>query len=394
MRTFESIQLGEKAELSHIITQADLDQFVSLTGDDNRLHTDEDYARSTPLRKKVVHGMLGASFISAVIGTQLPGDGALWYSQSLEFLLPVRIGDTIRVVAEVTKKISRLRTVELRTTIYNQDRQIVTDGTAKVKVMEPRMSKKPQIAKQQVKAALVIGGSGGIGQAVCAQLAMDGFAVAIHYHHNRKSAEAVRAQVCALGVGGAVVSGDITDAKQADELVRQAERALQGLSVVVNCATTRIPNIKLKDLQWNDIQRSLDMEVKGAFNLQRSIVPYMESRGFGKLIFLTSHAIEKPNPEWLHYITGKSALHGFARALAIELAPKGILVNLVSPGMTDTDLVADIPEKSRLLTEAQTPLRRLATPADVAGTIAFLASERAQFLTGETIRINGGQEMI
>ncbi|MBI3252252.1 MAG: SDR family oxidoreductase [Candidatus Omnitrophica bacterium] len=394
MRTFESINIGEKAELVHVITEADLDQFVSLTGDNNRLHTDEDYARNTAFKKRVIHGMLGASFISAVIGTKLPGDGALWYAQSLDFLLPVRIGDTIRVVAEVVKKVSRLRTIELRTTIYNQDRQIVTSGTAKVKVVESRRANGERTTEESRKVALVIGGSGGIGRATCIQLARDGFAVAIHYHRNRKMAEETLAEVRALGQDGIVVSGDITDPTQVDELVWQAQRSLQTISVVVNCATARIPSINLKNLRWDDIQRSIDMEVRGAFNLQKSTVPSMEECGHGRLIFLTSHAIEKPNSEWLPYITGKSALHGFARSLAIALAPKGILVNLVSPGMTDTDLIADVPEKARLLTEAQTPLRRLARPDDVAGAISFLASDKSRFLTGETIRLNGGQVMI
>jgi 3-oxoacyl-[acyl-carrier protein] reductase len=94
------------------------------------------------------------------------------------------------------------------------------------------------------------------------------------------------------------------------------------------------------------------------------------------------------------YVTAKSALNGFSKALAVELAPSGITVNLVSPGMTETDLIADVPQKSRLTTAARTPLRRLARPEDVAGAVAFLASPQARFLTGETIRVNGGQMML
>ena len=90
----------------------------------------------------------------------------------------------------------------------------------------------------------------------------------------------------------------------------------------------------------------------------------------------------------------KISTHCFTKALAIELAPKGIRINLVSPGMTDTELVADIPVKARLLNAAQTPLRRIATPTDVAGAISFLASDKSDYLTGESIRVNGGQAMI
>ena len=92
MTKFESINIGDNAELTHTMTQSDINQFVKLTGDDNKLHVDEEYASTTSFKKPVAHGMLSASFISTIIGTKLPGDGALWYSQSLEFLQPVRVG--------------------------------------------------------------------------------------------------------------------------------------------------------------------------------------------------------------------------------------------------------------------------------------------------------------
>src|SRR5690606_19099460 len=100
-----------------------------------RLHVDATFAKQTVFKKQVAHGMLGASFISTAIGTKSPGDGALWFSQSLEFLLPVRIGDTITVIAEVTKKNDREESIELSTIIFNQNKQKVTTGNAKVKII-------------------------------------------------------------------------------------------------------------------------------------------------------------------------------------------------------------------------------------------------------------------
>ena len=86
MKNYEEINIGDAAEIKHTITQSDIEKFVELTGDDNKLHVDEDYASTTSFKKPVAHGMLGASFISTIIGTKLPGDGALWYAQNLEFL--------------------------------------------------------------------------------------------------------------------------------------------------------------------------------------------------------------------------------------------------------------------------------------------------------------------
>jgi len=137
-----------------------------------------------------------------------------------------------------------------------------------------------------------------------------------------------------------------------------------------------------------------DVNIKGSFNLLSTFTPVWENEKFGKYIALTTLYTEQPKSEILNYITGKTALNGFVKALAFELAPKGIRINLVSPGMVDTPLIADVPEKARLLSAAQTPLRTLATTEDVAGVISFLASDKSNYLTGETIRVNGGQFML
>ena len=109
MDKFDKLKVGTTAELEHILTQEDIDQFVQLTGDDNKLHVDKKFASTTPLKKPVAHGILGASFISTIIGTKLPGDGALWYSQNLEFLYPVRVGDNLCIVVEILKKIEQTK---------------------------------------------------------------------------------------------------------------------------------------------------------------------------------------------------------------------------------------------------------------------------------------------
>lgn len=395
MKKFELINVGDKAELTHKITRSDVEKFVDLTGDDNKLHVDKEYASKTIFKKPVAHGMLGASFISTIIGTKLPGDGALWFAQNIEFLLPVRIGDEITIKAEVIEKIERTQTIKLSTEIFNQYNQKVTTGTAKVKIIEQIQSphkKESYVDKRKV--VLIIGGTGGIGRETCLQLAKDGFDVAIHYHRNKELAEKIKDQIIALGLKAIIVNADITDFAQVKEMITTIIRKLNTITVVTNCSTLSVPSIKFKDLTWNIIQEHFDLNIKGTFNILKCVVPIMEENKYGKLINITTQAIEKPTSEWLHYITAKSALNGFTKALAVELAPKGIRINLVSPGMTDTELIANVPEKVRLLTAIQTPLRRIATPEDIAGAISFLASDKSDFLTGETIRVNGGQIMI
>ena len=395
MKKYLDINVGDKETLSHTITKTDIEKFVQLTGDDNRLHVDEKFASATHFKKPVVHGMLGASFISTIIGTKLPGDGALWFSQSLEFLLPVRIGDILTVTAEVIKKNDKEQIIELKTEIHNQNRQIVTKGIAKVKVIEMEAESVEFEKKNDIlKTAMVIGGTGGIGKETCIQLAKEGYNLIIHYNNNKTLAEELKTEVEKYNQKAIIVSANILNDTEIKEMVSKGIRAFNKIDVLVNCAATVIPNIKFKDLVWSDYLKQIEINIKSTFTIIHAVVPEMIKNGYGKIINIGSFSTEKPNADWSHYITAKSALIGLTKSLAFELAPKGVRINMVTPSLVNTELTADIPEKIKLLTAAQTPLRRLALAEDVAGVICFLASNKSDFLAGENIRVNGGQIMI
>lgn len=396
MRKFDEINIGDKEKLSHVITKEDIKKFVDLTGDDNKLHIDEKFASKTQFKKPVVHGMLGASFISTIIGTKMPGDGALWFSQSLEFLLPVRIGDNLTVIAEVVKKYEREQIIELKTEIINQNRQIVTKGIAKVKIIQQELVVNSILDDNEtkIKTALIIGGTGGIGSEICLQLAKDGFNIVLHYFSNFEKANQLKVLIEDLGVRCMIVKANINSETELEELFLKIKRSFDTIDVLVNAATSSIPNIKFKDLEWSDYLNQLEINIKSVFNIMKFVVGLMINNGGGKIINIGSYSAEKPNNDWSHYITAKSALIGFTKSLAFELAPKGININMVTPSLVSTELTADIPEKIKLLTSSQTPLRRLARATDVAGAVSFLASEKANFLAGENIRVNGGQIML
>ncbi|HXD91722.1 MAG TPA: SDR family oxidoreductase [Bacteroidia bacterium] len=396
MNKFEDLNVGDKAELKHLITQEDINKFVDLTGDDNKLHIDTDYAKKTSFKKPVAHGMLGASFISTIIGTKMPGDGALWFSQTIEFLLPVRVGDELTVRAEILKKIDSSRSIELQTDIFNQHKQKVTSGVAKVKIVEQQLDTQYENENiAQNKNVIVIGGTGGIGKATCIELAKQGYNVAIHYNSNKEAANQILNEVIQIGVKACVVSGDVTSLNAAEEIINDAYRKLGQINVLINCATLKLPNIKFEKLVWSDIENHININVKSNFYLAQLLIPSFKEARYGKFIFLTSQVTENvPPSDWSFYTIAKYALNGFAKSLAVELAPFNIKVNLISPGMTETELIADIPERSKLLISAKTPLKRLAKADDIANAIVFLASDKADFITGETLRINGGQVML
>jgi 3-oxoacyl-[acyl-carrier protein] reductase len=392
---FDAINVGDTRTLVRAIGEADVRRFVEMTGDDNPLHVDRAFAEATSFRDVVVHGMLGASFISTVIGTQLPGPGALWVSQNLEFLAPVRLGDTLTVSCVVAAKHPRERLLELDTTIVNQAGQRVLAGSGKVKVLEGRATATAPTSKRR-RVALVTGGGGGIGRAICARLARDGMDVAVAYRDRADRAEAVVAAIRALdGPARAVaIQADLASEPAAQTLAKRAAQALGPIDVLVNNASPAIGAKPFEELHWPDIQAQLDVQVKAAFLIVRACLPAMLERGSGRIINITSQVAEgAPTPTWTAYAMAKAALAAMSRSLAAEVGPGGVTVNCVAPGMTETGLIGDIPEKAQLIAARQTPMRRLATPADVASAVAHLASLEAGFITGQTLAVNGGTVM-
>jgi 3-oxoacyl-[acyl-carrier protein] reductase len=391
MKSFADIQVGDTESIVKEITEADVRRFVELSGDDNPLHVDREYARATPFKDIVVHGMIGASLVSTVIGTRLPGEGALWMSQNFDFALPVRLGDVLTVSCTVVKKNERERILDLEATATNQDGATVLSGRGQVRVLE-RRAPEPVVADQRLKVAIVTGGSGGIGAAICARLAADGFAVVVGYRSEEAEARRVVQAIQAADGRAVAVRADV--ASDAGALVERALRDFGGVSVLVNGASPRIAAAPFDALDWDAVRRQIDVQVGGAFALAKAAVPYMREQGHGRIVSIVSQAIEgTPTPGWTAYAVAKSALAVFSRQLAAELGPTGITVNCVAPGMTETRLIGDIPEKQRLIAARQTPLRRLARVEDIAGAVAYLASDDAAFVTGEILRVNGGQVM-
>lgn len=393
---FDGIAVGETRSLVRTITQADVRRFVEMTGDDNPLHVDRGFAEQTAFKDVVVHGMLGASFISTVIGTQLPGSGALWVSQNLDFLLPVRLGDELTVSCAVTAKHERERLLDLDTRIVNQNGQTVLTGRGKVKVLvgKPAAATAPPAERPAV--AIVTGAAGGIGAAICRRLVAEGNAVVINYRRGRDKAEALAAALNgdAPGSRAVAVEADISTVEGAQRLHGAAARAFGGVGILVNNASPRINPKPFAGLEWRDFQDHLDVQLKGAFLMTKQCTPAMTERRWGRIVNITSQAIEgQPSAGWTSYAVAKASLSMFSRYLAAELGRHGVTVNCVSPGMTDTSLIGDVPEKAQMMVARQTPLRRLATPDDVAGAVAHLVSDDAAFVTGHTLRVNGGLVM-
>lgn len=390
---FESISVGDVRTLTKHISEEDVRRFVDLTGDDNPLHVDRDYAQTTPFKEIVVHGMLGASFISTVIGTKLPGPGALWVSQNIEFRKPVRLGDDLLVSCTVLKKHDRDRLLELDTTITNQNDEIILSGRAKVKVLVTKTAAEPVVAPV-AKVAIVTGGAGGIGAAITRRLSAEGHAVVVTYARSRDRADRLVAELQAAGGKALAVQADAGRAGAGEAVVKACLNAFGGVSVLVNNASPPIGSKPLTAVDWADVQKHLDVQLRGAFEMASACFAHMSAAGSGRIINITSQVVESnPTPGWAAYAIAKSALAAMSRQMAAEYGPAGVTVNSVAPGMTETSLIGDISEKMQLMIARQTPLRRLSTPSDVAAAVAFLASDGGAFINGHTLSVNGGSSM-
>lgn len=394
MKKFEDWKVGDKAEIVHKITEEDVNKFVHLTGDDNKIHIDEVYAQNTSVKKPVAHGMLSASFISTIIGTKIPGDGALWYKQSLEFILPVRIGDELKIKAEIIKIFSKEKILEISTNIYNQNEQKVIEGIASVKSVD-YIVKQVETRKIYKKTILIIGSTGGIGGALVKKLNED-YNIVLHYNNNESKVNNLINKIKEINKNCNVLKykADITKEKEIQSMLAYIEEKLGSIHILVNCATNKIIPIKNEDLEWDEILKSIDMNMKAIFILMKRISINMKIMRYGKIVNVTTIYTEKPENNLLHYIASKSGMEGITKSFAYELSPFGINVNLVSPSMTETDQIIDIPERIKLSNAAKTPLKRLANSEDVANAIYYLIQEESNYMSGSTIRINGGNLMI
>jgi len=220
--------------------------------------------------------------------------------------------------------------------------------------------------------------------------------VVVAYHGRADRAEAVVSAIGSMdGPARAMaIQADLASAEGASTLARQAAQAFGAVDVLVNNASPAIGAKPFTDMDWTDVQTHLDVQVRAAFLLGQACLPAMAAQRFGRIVNITSQVTEgAPSPTWTAYAMAKSALATMSRYLAAEAGPSGVTVNCVAPGMTETALIGDIPEKAQLIAARQTPMRRLAAPEDIAAAVAYLVSAEAGFITGHTLAVNGGMVM-
>lgn len=395
------LAVGRTESVSRTITAEDVAAFAKLSGDHNALHVDEEFAARTEFRERVAHGFLHASILSQLVGMKLPGRGALYLSQTLDFRHPVFIGDTVEARGTVETIDAQTRILTLRTEIHNQHGERVLDGRAQVKVLRLQQDAPAHAAGRTPvmrhmlddKVALVTGASRGIGRAIASLLAAHGAHVWINYLKSRHAAETLLAEIEQSGGRASLIGADAGNEEDVARMI-EAVGAHGRLDILVNNAGGSIAAAPFERQNWRNMADAYDGIVGPTFKVTQAALPLMEKHGGGKIInVLTSAALGRTAHNWLPYVTAKSALLGFSKNLAQELGPRGITVNMVSPSLVATDMVAGVPDKIRDMMVARTPMRRLATAEDVAGAVLLLASPYADFITGDNLLVTGGEVM-
>jgi acetoacetyl-CoA reductase len=240
------------------------------------------------------------------------------------------------------------------------------------------------------RVALVTGGIGGIGTAICARLVKDGCTVVANHHPSEAAAaESWKAERAAEGVTVDTIAADVASFEDSARMVSEIEAKHGPVDILVNCAgITRDKTFKkMEPAQWEAV---INVNLNSVFNATRPVWEGMLERGFGRIINISSVNGQRGQFGQANYSAAKAGMHGFTMALAQEGAAKGITVNTVSPGYVETAMTLAMDEGVRNAIIGTVPMRRMGMPAEIASAVAFLASDDSAYVTGANLPVNGG----
>ena len=240
------------------------------------------------------------------------------------------------------------------------------------------------------KTALVTGSTTGLGLEIAAELGRRGAKIALNYCHNGQRADRALAELKHEGIEVALFQASVIDDTEIRRLVSSVGTVLGPVDILVVNATPDQPQRALPDYSWSDYQTMLDFFVKSPVLLTQAVLPHMASAQWGRIINIGSEVVHRAPAHFSAYVAAKGAQHAWTRAMARELAPHQITVNMVSPGWIPVERHRHTPPEDKLKYLTQIPMGRWGVPADVAVTAAALASPTMDFVTGQCIGVSGG----
>ncbi len=242
------------------------------------------------------------------------------------------------------------------------------------------------------KVALVTGGSRGIGKAIALMLASRGADVIINYAGNAEAAAATEAELKAFGHKTLAIKADVADNAACAAMIEQVVQEFGHLDILINNAGITRDGLllRMKEADWDAV---LNTNLKSVYNCTKAAVKYMMKARYGRIVSISSVVGLIGNAGQTNYAAAKAGILGFTKAAAKEVGSRGITINAVAPGFIDTDMTKNLPEKVVANMKAAIPLARLGEPEDIAKAVAFLVSDDAAYITGQTLHVDGGMVM-
>ncbi|MAM46899.1 MAG: 3-oxoacyl-ACP reductase family protein [Planctomycetota bacterium] len=240
------------------------------------------------------------------------------------------------------------------------------------------------------RVALVTGSSTGLGKAVAFSLARSGARVALNYFNNEERAAETLGEFQAEGLEGVMLRGDVSDESAVNALCGEVVEKLGEIDILVVNATPDQPQMPIEEFTWEHFQTMIDFFIKSPYLLTRAVLPHMKKNRWGRIINITSEVFQRSIGNFSAYVSAKGGQIGFTRSMATELAPFNITVNLVAPGWIPVERHENDSQEQKDGYREMIPMDRWGVPDDVAGAVAYYASEEAGFVTGQTICVNGG----
>ncbi len=245
-----------------------------------------------------------------------------------------------------------------------------------------------------MKVALVTGASRGLGAVIALALAEAGWAVAVNYASDTQGAEKITDTIRQRGGQAYAARFSVIDKEQLAGGLDEIRASLGPVDLIVNNATGHQPEMPLMEQSWRSYLDQLEFFVKAPLELLQAVLPDWRARKSGRIINIGSEVAELGNPNFGNYASAKGAMLAMTRSWARELAPEGITVNLVAPGWIPVERHADAPQQAKDGYLAHTPLNHFGKPEDIANAVVFLASDKADFITGQKLAVNGGRTLL
>lgn len=242
------------------------------------------------------------------------------------------------------------------------------------------------------KTAIVTGASRGIGRKIALELGKEGYNVVVNYAGNKEKAEEVVSEIKSFGVESFAFQANVSEQDEVKAMIKETTSQFGTIDVLVNNAGITRDNLlmRMKQDEWDDV---INTNLKGVFNCVQAVTRPMLKQKSGRIINLSSVVGSLGNSGQVNYVATKSGVEGMTRTFARELASRGITCNAVAPGFIVSDMTDQLSDELKEQMKSQIPLARFGEDSDIAHTVAFLASDKASYITGQTIHVNGGMYM-